>query len=343
VSAKRNMAHETLTAIPTIDIKNFEAGGERRRAFTDLTVRALHDIGFVFVSAPPEVSDNLQKMHDAFEKLFDLPEEQKLKYERKKIHRQRGYTPLNQETGILCRGNDPSGKDDKSNYAENWFIGPEMNTDAAQAERYAAFYSPNVWPAEVPELQEVIEPVRDGLCDVGRSVMRALAKPLGQDPDYFDEMIKDSPNTLFRPLHYPAVTAEQAPNTIGACQHTDINFTTVLPAPTREGLWVQSRAGAWIPGRAPEGHVIVQVGDMLQHVTGGYFLSAQHEVRSPIAQSPDDKGRYSSALFIHPRPDVMLEPILELTEHPEQYQPITGGNFLLKRLAEIGLLGETRA
>jgi isopenicillin N synthase-like dioxygenase len=320
---------ETLSKIPQIEVGD-----------TETTMRAFRDIGFVFVKAPSEVTDALPEMYTAFEKLFDLTEEQKLVYERKRIHRQRGYTPLNAETGIFCRNviSNPDGtSSDMPNYGENWFIGPEITPDSNLNGKYSAFYQQNVWPDEVPELQEAIAPVYDGLQTMGRAVLQSLTEPLGQEPDYFETMVENAPGTLFRPLHYPAISPEQADSVIGACDHTDINLVTVLPAPAREGLWVKTRAGEWIKGQAPAGHVIVQVADMLQHVTGGYFLSAQHKVHSPIATSEGDKGRYSSALFVHPAPDVLLEPIPEFTKNPDSYKPITAGDFLMKRLAEIGL------
>lgn len=327
------MAGEALTAIPTINLDDYEAGGSRRDAFTETTMRAFHDIGFVFLKAPSEVTDNLPAMYAAFEKLFDLPEDIKLGYEDKANHHQRGYTPLNYEIGIQCRAADQDSQD-KPNHAENWFIGPEINHHNPLFNEYPSFYPPNVWPVEVPELKAAIKPVHDGLYRMGKFVLQALAEPLGKEPDFFEKMVIDSP-TLFRPLHYPAVSKDS--DIIGACQHTDINLVTALPAPTRDGLFVKTRAGEWIPGKTAAGHIIVQVGDMLQYLTGGYFLSAQHRVDAPIAQSPTDKGRYSSALFIHPASDKYLDVIPHLTPHPENYPALKAADFLLQRLQEIKL------
>jgi isopenicillin N synthase-like dioxygenase len=329
------MGRESLTSIPTIDMEDFDAAGVRREEFTSTTMAAMHDIGFAFLRTPDYINEGLPRMYRVLEKLFDLPEDVKAGYERKDIHHQRGYTPLGTETGIQCRAIGPGGSD-IPNFAENWFIGPDFAPDSPQVINYPAFNAPNIWPEEVPELEEAIKPVYDGLYLMGRTVLRALEKPLDKEYGFFDDLVDGSP-TSFRPLHYPSVSEIDAPNTIGACQHTDINLLTVLPAPTREGLWVKTRAGLWVSGKAPKGYLIVQVGDMLQRITGGHFLSAQHKVKAPLMQTVEDKGRYSSALFVHAASDAPLEVIEKLTDNPDDFPTISAAEFLIQRLREIGL------
>ncbi len=328
---------EALTEIPRVDLEDFEAGGVRREAFVDTVDQGFHEIGFVFVRQPdPEFSERLARMYGVFGKLFDLSEDIKRGYERADIHHERGYTPVRSETGLQCRPISEGGDGTGANMAENWFIGPEIEAGDPRTLEYPMLYPQNIWPAEVPELQVATEAVRDNLTKIGLTVMRALEPRLRQEPGYFDDILQDG-ISLFRPLHYPAVQPEQAGQTIGACEHTDINFVTVLPAPTRDGLWIKKRNGLVIPGKAPQNHVIAQVGDMLQYMTGGYYLSAKHKVASPIAMSADDPGRYSSAQFIHPRARTPLVVTEHLTTNPEDYPPIFSDDYLMQRLSDIGL------
>jgi isopenicillin N synthase-like dioxygenase len=54
-----------------------------------------------------------------------------------------------------------------------------------------------------------------------------------------------------------------------------------------------------------------------------------------------DKPRYSIPFFMHPNPDFLIEtlPTCISPDRPNQYpQAITANDYLLQRLAEIGLL-----
>ena len=153
---------------------------------------------------------------------------------------------------------------------------------------------------------------------------------MGQPAGYFRNLTMDAPHFM-RALHYPPVSAEEAEKTQWGCKHTDINFLTVLPASTRSGLWVRCHNGEWATGRPEEDCVIVQVADMFQHHTGGRFRSAVHEVRAPKEGTAE--GRLSAALFVHARPDVLLNP----NPKGNRFRPITAGDYLRKRLEAIGL------
>lgn len=334
---------EALTEIPKVDLADFEAGGRRQRLFNEITMRAYHDIGFLFVKAPDEVTRNLKPLYGAMEKFFDLSDDEKIAYEQKENHHQRGYTPLNYETGLACRGIGPNG-DDTPNHAENLFYGPwddELVTNPV-AKDFPAFYPRNVFPSQVPELDAALRPIYKGMYKMGRAVLESLTGPLGVAPNYFDNMLHNGP-TVIRPLHYPAESAEkiEQEHIVGGCWHTDINLNTVLPGSTRSGLLVKTREGLVIPGMAPEGYAISQVGDMLQYVTAGHFLSAQHMVKAPVANSPSDKGRYSVAEFLHPASNVTLNVLdtFKNEQTDEKFPPITAEKYLLQRLIEIGLAG----
>lgn len=334
---------EALTEIPAVDLADFEAGGRRQRLFNEITMRAYHDIGFLFIKAPDEVTRNLGPLYSAMEKFFDLSEDEKLAYEQIENHHQRGYTPLGYEKALACRAIGPYGSD-LGNHAENLFMGPwddELATNPI-AKDFPAFYPPNVFPSQVPELEGALRPVYQGLYKTGRAVLASLTGPLGVAPNYFDNMLLNGP-TVIRPLHYPAepqakIDAEQI---VGGCWHTDINLNTVLPGSTRSGLLVKTREGLVIPGMAPEGYMISQVGDMLQYITGGNFLSAQHMVKAPVTLDEFDKGRYSIAEFLHPASNIVLTVLEEYRtlQTDVDFPPITAEQYLLKRLTEIGLAG----
>ena len=137
-------------------------------------------------------------------------------------------------------------------------------------------------------------------------------------------MIKDTPNTLLRVLHYPPLTGDEEPGAIRAAAHEDINLLTILPAANEPGLQVQLQSGDWLDIPSDFGNLIINIGDMLQEASGGYFPSTTHRVINPSGKAAD-KSRISLPLFLHPRSEVVLS---------ERH---TQASYLLERLKELGV------
>lgn len=133
----------------------------------------------------------------------------------------------------------------------------------------------------------------------------------------------DSPGTLFRILHYPPVAdSDVAAGAVRAAAHEDINLITLLPAATQPGLEVQDVIGNWYQVPCDPGTIIVNVGDMLQELSGGEYISTTHRVINPEGENV---SRFSMPLFIHPFPHTRLS---------ARY---TAEEYLDERLKELGL------
>ena len=139
------------------------------------------------------------------------------------------------------------------------------------------------------------------------------------------QMIKDSQKTLLRVLHYPPMTGNETPGAIRAAAHEDINLLTVLPAANEPGLQFKSLEGEWLDVPSDFGNIIINIGDMLQEASGGYFPSTTHRVINPEGADMA-KSRISLPLFLHPRPEVVLS---------ARY---TADSYLLERLRELGVI-----
>lgn len=148
-------------------------------------------------------------------------------------------------------------------------------------------------------------------------VSRHYSQPLSR-------MIKDSQQTLLRVLHYPPLTGDEEADAIRAAAHEDINLLTILPAANEPGLQVKGTGDEWIDVPSDFGNLIINIGDMLQEASGGYFPSTSHRVINP-AGADMTKARISLPLFLHPRPDVVLS---------ERH---TADSYLKERLRELGV------
>ncbi|NOH96995.1 isopenicillin N synthase family oxygenase [Vibrio sp. 99-70-13A1] len=139
------------------------------------------------------------------------------------------------------------------------------------------------------------------------------------------EMINGSEQTLLRVLHYPPMQGDEEPGAIRAAAHEDINLLTVLPAANEPGLQVKSKEGDWLDVPCDFGNLIINIGDMLQEASGGYFPSTTHRVINPSG-ARQEKSRISLPLFLHPKPEVVLS---------ENY---TANEYLMERLRELGVI-----
>ncbi|WP_416306023.1 isopenicillin N synthase family dioxygenase [Neptunicella sp. SCSIO 80796] len=138
-------------------------------------------------------------------------------------------------------------------------------------------------------------------------------------------MVENSEKTLLRVLHYPPLHGGEEPDAIRAAAHEDINLLTVLPAANEPGLQVKNKEGGWLDVPCDFGNLIVNIGDMLQEASGGYFPSTTHRVINPEG-ADQTKSRISLPLFLHPNPEVVLS---------ERH---TADSYLTERLRELGVL-----
>ncbi|MDF2691225.1 MAG: 2OG-Fe(II) oxygenase [Gammaproteobacteria bacterium] len=133
--------------------------------------------------------------------------------------------------------------------------------------------------------------------------------------------------TLFRILHYPPLKGSEETGAIRSAAHEDINLITLLPAATEPGLQVMDMTGNWHDVNTDPETLVVNIGDMLQEASRGFYRSTTHRVINPQG-SDARKPRLSMPMFVHPNAKVILS---------ERY---TAGSYLDERLRELGLLDE---
>ncbi len=137
-------------------------------------------------------------------------------------------------------------------------------------------------------------------------------------------MIKGSKTNLLRVIHYPPFSGKEESESLRAAAHEDINLITLLVAGTKPGLEAQDKNGNWHEISTDPGTIIVNIGDMLEEVSGGYYPSTTHRVVNPFSDI-NNNSRYSMPLFLHPRDEVKLS------------NKYSASSYLKERLLEIGL------
>ena len=187
---------------------------------------------------------------------------------------------------------------------------------------YPGFPLPSSISASTQELY-------DALMRVGRSLLTWLDEnsPTNVRQKFsipLAQMIERSEKNLFRIIHYPPLVGNEEEGAIRAAAHEDINLITILPASTEMGLEVKGVGSEWIGVPGGFGDLVINVGDMLQEASAGFFKSTTHRVVNPKGDAAK-RPRYSMPLFIHPRPEVRLS-----SKH-------TADTYLNERLKELGL------
>jgi|TARA_B100000795_G_scaffold269431_1_gene258764 isopenicillin N synthase-like dioxygenase len=163
------------------------------------------------------------------------------------------------------------------------------------------------------------------LVTLGATLLGWLSQETPNDIKFsepLENMIDGSNMNLLRIIHYPPLPEDVEQGEVRAAAHEDINLITLLVTGTEPGLQAKDIDGNWHDVPCKPGYITVNSGDMLSMASKGHYPSTAHRVVNPPMQ--ENRSRYSMPLFVHPRPDVLLD-------------KMTAGEFLDERLKEIGL------
>jgi isopenicillin N synthase-like dioxygenase len=315
------MATITLYEIASVSLEDADRDPE---GFADKLGLSFEDYGFAIVAdhgIPDELIHRAEEKAKAF---FALPEEVKRKYLLPGGGGARGYTPFGIETAKGHKAHD---------LKEFWHVG----RDLPAGHRFRDHMPDNLWPSEVSGFKDTFLELFATFDRTGLKVLKAIARYLKIDEDYFEDAVRDG-NSVLRALHYPPQT-EPTGEHIRAGAHEDINAITLLLGAEEAGLELLTRDGRWIPVSPRPGELVINIGDMLQRLTNGRLRSTSHRVVNP---TPDraSKARYSMPFFLHFRSDFLIDALPETVPAGEQpkWPPITANDYLQERLREIKLV-----
>lgn len=315
---------EQMNNIPSVDLADFlSEDPKRKEKFVNEIGKAYEEIGFVALKNHFLSDELVEELYKEVKAFFDLPVATKTKYEIEGLAGQRGY---------ISFGKEHAKGQKKGDLKEFWHFGQQPDEDANLPEEYPD----NVQVEELKDFNHVGMEAYRMLEKTGIYVLRALAKYIGLEENYFDHWVQNG-NSILRPIHYPPIE-EEPKGAVRAGEHGDINLITLLMGASTGGLQVLRKDGEWIDAIPQEDELVINVGDMLERHTNNKLRSTIHRVINPPKEEWG-KPRYSIPFFMHPRSDMKLDCLDECVteDHPKQYEDITAGEFLNQRLIEIGL------
>lgn len=305
--------------LPIIDLEPLISGqpGGLEQVAGELG-KAARDIGFFYVKNHGVDAGLIDRTFAAAHTLFAQPLDAKMELTKDFFKTNRGYVPMKGENL------DP---DQPSDLKEAFNIGLDLDADDPRILAGQPFRAVNQWPG-IPGWKETVLSYFNAVCDLGRTMHRAIAVDLGAEAGYFADKL-DQPLATLRLLHYPPQPAEAEEGQIGAGTHTDYGNITILLPDAVGGLEVRRRDGVWLKAPTIEGAFVCNIGDCLMRWTNDIYVSTPHRVVNSSGLE-----RYSIAFFLDPNPDaeVACMPSCSDEAHPAKYPPISGADYLKFKL-----------
>ena len=290
-----------MRELPVIDISGLRAGtGIDATAIAIDT--ACRDTGFFYVTGHGVARELQQRVEALAHEFFALPEPEKARIEMRHGGRAwRGWFPL--------EGELTSGVPDLK---EGLYFGEELGADDARVRAGLPLHGANQFPDRPAGLRDAVLEYIDAVTGVGHSLLRGISVALGLDAQWFDRNLTAAPTVLFRIFRYPPLPDAAKQWSVG--EHTDYGLLTILAQDEVGGLEVRGRDG-WLAAPPIPDAFVVNLGDMLERMTGGYYRSTPHRVRNTNA-----RDRLSLPLFLDPswRAEVLPVPNVPAAEYQEE-------------------------
>jgi isopenicillin N synthase-like dioxygenase len=282
-----------LTAVEISSLFDPNASAQDRAHCGEALHRALRDTGFAVLRGAGVPPQTLARMRQAVAAVFDAPRSLYRDWVVQKDN-YRGYVPLAYFT--------PNSGSSRADQYEAWKLHwPADATDPICAE--SPLYRANRWPPIAFDVQGAVLAYWAEMTRVNDALLVVLCEVLGLDPVAVLAMM-DKPLTNMTLLNYPPGAPQS--ESWGIHPHKDFNFLTLLAHDPVGGLEVRTQDGTWIDAQCGEQEYVLNVGDMLELLTGGRLVSTPHRVSNRSARQ-----RQSFPYFSVPRFDVVVAPLLE--------------------------------
>ncbi len=278
-----------MSALPIVDVGPLVAGTDDGAVARALD-RACREVGFAYVVGHGVDATLQDRLHAATQAFFALDDAAKDQVAMRHAGRAwRGWFPLHGEL--------TSGRPDAK---EGIYFGAELGADDPRVGAGLPLHGANLFPDAVPELRAAVLEWLTAMAALGQQLLRGLAVGLGLAPSWFADHLTADPLLLFRIFRYPVL---EDPAGWGVAEHTEYGLLTILLQDERGGLEVRTADG-WTQAPPVPGSFVINLGDMLERLTGGRYRSTPHRVRTTSGQD-----RLSFAFFLDPGWDVEVQPL----------------------------------
>ncbi len=306
----------TKNSFQTLPLLKLPTTKDEEKAFSLQLRHTCHTVGFFYIENHNVAAETYKNALASSQKFFDLPLDAKLSIDYRNSPSFRGYMDLGCE--------NTAGKVDRREQIE---FGVESESPGGPTASNSKGYftqnldgkdpiwkrliGPNQWPNHhVPSLQPHITRYMTEMEMLSRRLMCYLALSLDLPRHYFDDTFQHSPNVQFKICRYPPFDKDED-DKFGVGAHTDSGYLSLLFQDDVGGLQVQNGDGDWIDAPPIDGTIVVNLGEMIQLITGGYYLATPHRVKNITYMDGQggSRGRFSMPYFWNPRLDYIVSKI----------------------------------
>ena len=279
-----------FTAVPVVDIGSRAEGAAARRELADRLGGICHHVGFVVVTGHGIAPEVIDAVFERIARFFALPEADKRCIDKRNSRHFRGWEPVGSE----YTNNRP----DMREQIDLWTDHPARTPDAMP--RYLRLLGPNQWPPEnlAPGFKPALDRWLAEMPLLADDLLRLLALSLDLEENHFDRLFGTERMSLTKLIGYP----ETPPGEFGVNPHHDAGFLTLLAPGRTPGLEIENAAGNWIPVPVVPDSLVLNLGEVLQKMTGNYFVATPHRV---VTREP----RLSAGYFHGPSLNMALDPL----------------------------------
>jgi isopenicillin N synthase-like dioxygenase len=276
--------------IPVVSLAEWTDPGTDRAAFADRLRVICHEVGFFRLTGHGVEPAFLNGYFGALRAFFELPTAAKEEIDKTNSPWFRGWERVGAELTDNC-----------VDHREQIDVWTELDPRSRDVEpAYLRLEGPNQWPHEaaVPGFRQLVERFQTEMGAIADELMAAMSLGLGLPADHLHQLFGERCMSLVKLIHYPPTP----PGGAGVNAHHDTGFLTLLWQHGVGGLQVRNHDGDWIDVPADDDAIIVNIGEMLQSMTGNYFVATTHRVITSVE-------RYSSAYFHGPALTTRLAPL----------------------------------
>ena len=296
-----------FSEIPVVDLSPWWGTGtpDERTELADRVRGICHEVGFFLIVNHGVERSFVDMVFAMMDDLFTLPLEQKQLIDKINSRHFRGWEAV----GTEFTNNRPDIREQVDLWTDHPARPPEVEP------HYLRLLGPNQWlPEEVlPGFETLVHEWLERMGALAIELVGVLSLGLGLEENHIDRLFGVERMSFTKLINYPSTPSGQ----MGVNAHRDAGFLTVLaPGPT-PGLEVQNAAGEWIPVPIVEDSFVINLGEMLQGMTGNYFVATPHRVitteprrsagyfHGPALETPITllplSAEYSSAVAASPR------------------------------------------
>jgi isopenicillin N synthase-like dioxygenase len=280
--------------LPIVNVRALVGGTEDRNSVAMELREACREFGFFYI-VEHGVDSALQHQLEQVSRIFfqqSLDEKMQISMSRGG-RAWRGYFPVG---GELTSG--------QPDLKEGIYFGAELDQHHPLVRAGTPLHGSNLFPAGIAGFREAVLDYIAAMTRLGHALMSGVSVSLGLEESYFANAYTSDPLILFRIFNYPARSDYSSREYIyGVGEHTDYGFLTILKQDMSGGLQVKTKS-RWIDVTPIPNSFVCNIGDMLDRLTGGLYLSAPHRV-----QHPPDHDRLSFAFFFDPNFNAEVKPL----------------------------------